>query len=107
VIDLNATPEPVVIQMSTFPHRKARTQASLFLPPLERTESLNCTFRADSKIKFGFFRFDPKAAAPVQPVRPGQTRECKRPPLKSANQAKFSPADYNKGRAALYPTGLQ
>src|SRR5258706_4007552 len=76
-------------KMSTFPHRRAQMWALPFLPPLVQTEFLNCTFQADSKIKFGFFALIQKPPRRCSRDRPGQTRECKRPPLKSANRAKF------------------
>src|SRR5205823_3545119 len=52
------------------------------------------------------FRFDPKAAAPVQPASPGPNTKVRAPFLLISNPQEVSTKDYNGGKAALYPTGL-
>jgi len=50
--------------------------------------------------------FDPKAAAPVQPGSPGGY-ESRSALFRLSKANEVSRADYNNGKAALYPTGLR
>jgi len=106
VIDLNATPEPVVIQNVYFPTpQSANAGLAFFSPPLERTESLNCTFRADSKIKFGFFALIQKPPRRCSRVRPGQTRECKRPSFEISKPGESFTGRLQQRKSGTLPYG--
>src|SRR5438874_13666320 len=78
--------------MSTFLRRKARMSAWLFHQPRAPMETLKCTF--------------PAAAAPVQPGSPGPDTKVEAPSFELSKANEVSRADYNNGKAALYPTGL-
>src|SRR5260370_41570686 len=56
--------------------------------------------------KVWVFRFDPRAAAPIQPGSPGPETKVEAPSFEISKAGEVSRADYNKGKAALYPTGL-
>src|SRR5260370_37549999 len=56
--------------------------------------------------KVWVFRFDPKAAPPIQPGSPGPDTKVEAPSFEISKPGEVSRADYNAGKAALYPTGL-
>src|SRR5712692_10791820 len=47
-----------------------------------------------------------KAPAPIQPGSPGPDSKVKAPSFEIRKPGEVSRADYNKGKAALYPAGL-
>ena len=105
VIDLSASPEPVVIQNVYFPTPQSANVGLAFSP--ERTDgSYEMYVSGGFENKVWIFRFDAKAAAPIAPGSPGPETKIKAPFLEISNPGEKSPADYNKGKAALYPTGL-
>jgi len=56
--------------------------------------------------KVWIFRFNPKEAAPVQPESAGPDTKVEASSFEISKSGEVSPSDYNKGKAALYPTGL-
>jgi YVTN family beta-propeller protein len=56
--------------------------------------------------KIWIFHFIPNAAAPIQPESPGPDSKVQAPFFVISNPGEASKADYNNGKAALYPTGL-
>src|SRR5260370_4839466 len=56
--------------------------------------------------KVWVFRFDPKAAPPIQPGSPGPDTKVEAPSFEISQAGEVSRADYNKGKPELYPTGL-
>ena len=106
VIDLNAAPEPVVIQNVYFPTPQSANVGLAFAPVPDSKGSFAMYVSGGFENKVWIFRFDPKAAVPVQPASPGPDTKVTAPFLAISNPGEVPPKDYNKGRAALYPTGL-
>src|SRR6266478_3155505 len=106
VIDLNATPEPVVIQNVYFPTPQSANVGLAFSPTAAADGNFEMYVSGGFENKVWVFRFDPKAAAPVQPGSPGPNTKVEAPSFELSKANEVSRADYNNGKAALYPTGL-
>jgi YVTN family beta-propeller protein len=106
VIDLNANPAPVVIQNVYFPTPQSANVGLAFAPTPFADGSFAMYVSGGFENKIWIFRFDPKAAAPVQPASPGPDTKVTAPFFSISNPGEVSPKDYNKGKAALYPAGL-
>jgi len=106
VIDLNADPEPRVIQNVYFPTPQSANVGLAFSPSVGADGSFAMYVSGGFENKVWIFRFDPKAAAPVQPGSPGPETKITAPSFAISNPGEVSPKDYNDGKAALYPTGL-
>jgi len=106
VIDLSASPEPLVIQNVYFPTPQSANVGLAFSPGARTDGSYELYVSGGFENKVWIFRFDPKAAAPIGPGSPGPDTKIKTPFLEISNPGEKSSADYNKGKAALYPTGL-
>jgi len=106
VIDLNASPEPAVIQNVYFPTPQSANVGLAFAPaaPADGTFAMYVSGGFENKV--WIFRFDPKASAPIQPASPGPDTKITAPFFQVRNPGEVSPKDYNGGKAALYPTGL-
>lgn len=105
-IDLNATPEPVVIQNVYFPTPQSANVGLAFAPLAAADGSFPMYVSGGFENKIWIFRFDPKVAAPIQPASPGPETKITAPFFALSNPGEVSPKDYNKGKAALYPTGI-
>jgi YVTN family beta-propeller protein len=106
VIDLNASPEPVVIQNVYFPSPQSANVGLAFSPAASADGKFTLYVSGGFENKIWIFQFDPKAAAPVQPGSNGPDTKVQAPSFEISNPGEASRADYNKGKAALYPTGL-
>src|SRR5260370_12316354 len=106
VIDLNAAPEPLVIQSVYFQTPQSANVGIAFSPSTGPDGNFEMYVSGGFQNKVWVFRFDPRAAAPVQPGSPGPDSKVEAPSFEITKHGEVSPADYNKGKAALYPTGL-
>ncbi len=106
VIDLNATPEPVVIQNVYFPTPQSANVGLAFSPVAGANGTFEVYVSGGFENKVWIFHFDPKAAAPLQPGSNGPDTKVTAPSLEITKPGEVSPPDYNEGKAALYPTGL-
>jgi YVTN family beta-propeller protein len=106
VIDLNATPEPLVIQNVYFPSPQSANVGVAFSPTPGKDGTFALYVSGGFENKVWLFRFDPKAAAPIQPPSPGPDTKITALFFEISNPGEVSPKDYNKGKAALYPTGI-
>ena len=106
VIDLNATPEPQVIQNVYFPSPQSANVGLAFSPAAGPDGNFEMYVSGGFENKVWVFRFDPKAAAPIQPESPGPDTKVEAPSFEISKAGEVSRADYNAGKAALYPTGL-
>src|SRR6266704_6059376 len=106
VIDLNASPAPLVIQNVYFPTPQSANVGLAFSPAARSDGSFEIYVSGGFENKVWIFRFDPQAAEPLQPGSPGPATKVNAPFLVLTKPGEVSPKDYNKGKAALYPAGL-
>src|SRR5229473_3647322 len=106
VIDLNATPEPLVIQNVYFPTPQSANVGLAFSPAADADGTFAMYVSGGFENKVWVFRFDPKTPGPVQPESPGPATKVQAPSFEISKPGEVSRSDYNNGRAALYPTGL-
>ena len=106
VIDLNASPEPRVIQNIYFPSPQSANVGLAFSSSAGADGKFEMYVSGGFENKVWIFQFDPKAAAPVQPASPGPSTKVPAPSFDISKPGEVSPKDYNDGKAALYPTGL-
>jgi YVTN family beta-propeller protein len=106
VLDLNTAPEPAVIQNVYFPTPQSANVGLAFSPTSGADGKFEMYVSGGFENKVWIFRFDPKAPHPVQPESPGPNSKVTAPSFEIAAAGEISRANYNKGKAALYPTGL-
>jgi YVTN family beta-propeller protein len=106
VIDLNASPEPVVIQNVYFPTPQSANVGVAFAPAANKDGSYDLYVSGGFENKIWVFQFHPSAESPIQPVSPGPSTKVTARSIELAEAVEVSPKDYNRGKAALYPTGI-
>ncbi len=106
VIDLNAVPDPLVIQNIYFPTPQSANVGVAFSPAAGADGNFEMYVSGGFENKVWIFRFNPKAAAPVQPESGGPDTKVQASSFEISKPGEVSRPDYNKGKAALYPTGL-
>src|ERR1700704_5529168 len=79
VIDLNASPEPMVIQNVYFPTPQSANVGLVFSPAAGADGNFEMYVSGGFENKVWVFRFDPKAVAPVQPESPGPHSKVEAP----------------------------
>ena len=107
VIDLNASPEPLVIQNVYFPTPQSANVGAAFAPAAHKDGSYDLYVSGGFENKIWVFQFSPSAASPIQPDSPGPNTKVTARSIVLAEPGEVSPKDYNGGKAALYPTGVQ
>src|SRR5215472_16545536 len=106
VVDLYRTPEPAVIQSVYFPTPQSANVGLAFASAASAEGSFRMYVSGGFENRVWIFRFDPTAITPVQPTSPGPDTKVTAPFFLISNPGEVSPNDYNRGKAALYPTGL-
>jgi YVTN family beta-propeller protein len=106
VVDLNATPEPLVNQNVYFPSPQSANVGLAFSPAAGIDGNFEMYVSGGFENKVWIFRFDPRSATPVQPRSNGPDTKVAAPSFEISKAGEVSRSDYNKGKAALYPTGL-
>ena len=106
VMDLNGSPEPRVIQNVYFPTPQSANVGLAFAPKPRADGTFDLYVSGGFENKVWIFRFDPKTGSPITPGSPGPDTKVSAPFLEISKPGEKSRSDYNKGKAALYPTGL-
>jgi YVTN family beta-propeller protein len=106
VIDLNASPQPLVIQNVYFPTPQSANVGLAFSPAPGANGTFEMYVSGGFENKVWIFHFDPKAAAPLEPSSNGPNTKVSAPSFEISTAGEVSPKDYNNGKAALYPIGL-
>jgi YVTN family beta-propeller protein len=107
VIDLNAQPEPIVIQNVYFPAPQSVNVGVCFSPQAEADGSYTLYVSGGFENKIWTFRFRSGAPTPVTPVSPGPNTTVEAPFIDVSGFATSAPSPrYNGKRAPVYPAGL-
>ena len=106
VIDLNASPEPLVIQNVYFPTPQSANVGMVFAPGTHKDGGYDFYVSGGFENKLWVFQFHPSAVAPVQPDSPGPNTRVMARSIDLTERGEVSSKDYNGGKAALYPTGI-
>src|SRR5467141_2471519 len=103
---VGAMPDPLVIQNIYFPTPQSANVGVAFSPAAGADGNFEMYVSGGFENKVWIFRFNPKAAAPVQPESGGPDTKVQASSFEISKPGEVSRPDYNKGKAALYPTGL-
>jgi YVTN family beta-propeller protein len=107
VIDLNATPAPLVVQNVYFPSPQSANVGLVFSPAAAEDGSYSLYVSGGFENKIWIFRFRPGIQNPIAPTSPGPNTivEAQFIDVSGFTTAAPSPR-YNDNRAPVYPTGL-
>src|SRR5882672_8209179 len=107
VIDLNASPDPVVIQNVYFPSPQSVNVGVVFSPVVEGDGSYSLYVSGGFENKIWIFRFVAGSQTPITPVSPGPNTEVKATFIDVNGFSRSAPSRrYNANQAPVYPTGL-
>ena len=107
VIDLNASPDPVVIQNVYFPSPQSVNVGVVFSPVPEADGSYSLYVSGGFENKIWIFRFVAGSQTPITPASPGPNTEVKAPFIDVEGFSGAAPSPrYNRNHAPVYPTGL-
>ncbi len=96
----------LVIQNIYFPTPQSANVGVAFSPRVAIGGNFEMYVSGGLENKVWIFRFNPKAVAPVQPESRGPDTKVEASSFEISEPGEVSRSDYNKGKAALYPTGL-
>src|SRR5882762_9132297 len=107
VIDLNAAPDPVVIQNVYFPSPQSVNVGVVFSPMVEGDGSYSLYVSGGFENKIWIFRFVAGSQTPITPSSPGPNTEVKAPFIDVVGFSRSAPSPrYNRNQAPVYPAGL-
>lgn len=106
VIDLNAQPEPALIQSVYFPTPQSANVGIAFSASAKADGSYDLYVSGGYENKIWIFRFNPKKARPIEPGSPGPDTKVAAPFIELGNSSDQTEKEYNGGKAALYPAGI-
>ena len=106
VIDLNAKPEPMVVQNVYFPSPQSANVGVAFAPVAHTDGRYALYVSGGYENKIWVFTFDARAEMPIQPGSPGPATTVTARSIDLALKGEASPKSYNGGKAALYPVGI-
>lgn len=107
VIDLNARPEPAVVQNVYFPSPQSANVGLAFSPAPDSTGSHTLYVSGGFENKVWMFRFAPGARVPITPASPGPNTRVEAPSIDVSAFTFFAPTpNYNENVAPVYPAGL-
>ena len=107
VIDLNANPNPVVIQNVYFPSPQSVNVGVVFSPVAEADGSHFLYVSGGFENKIWIFRFVAGNTNPISPASPGPDTEVKAPFIDVNAFSRSAPSPrYNGSQAPVYPTGI-
>lgn len=107
VIDLNATPAPVVVQNVYFPSPQSVNVGVVFSPAVDEDGSYALYASGGFENKIWIFRFSPGSKTPITPGSPGSNTIVQAPFIDISGFATMAPSPrYNGNHAPVYPTGL-
>src|SRR5262249_40146290 len=107
VIDLNARPDPVVIQNVYFPSPQSANVGIALDPAAGPDGAYRIYVSGGFENKIWLFRLRPEARPPIQPSGPGASGKIEAESIDVNGFATRAPSPgYNSGVAPVYPTGL-
>src|SRR6266496_866433 len=107
VIDLNASPAPLVIQNVYFPSPQSVNFGVTFSPEREADGSYPLYVSGGFENKIWSFRFMAGSQTPITPISPGPNTEVRAPFIDVNAFSRSAPSPrYNRNEAPVYPTGL-
>ena len=107
VIDLNASPAPVVTQNIYFPSPQSANVGLVFSPKADTDGSYALYVAGGFENKIWIFRFQAGSQTPITPTSAGPETTVTAPFIDVSGFASAAPSPrYNKDHAPVYPTGL-
>ena len=108
VIDLQASPEPQVVQNVYFPQPQSANVGAVFSPQPDQDGSYTLYVAGGFENKIWLFRFTPGARQPLAPASGSDPNAPVKAPFIDVSAWAARPADprYNDNKPAVYPTGL-
>jgi DNA-binding beta-propeller fold protein YncE len=107
VIDLNAKPNPVVIQNVYFPSPQSVNVGVAFAPKPDEDGSYALYVSGGFENKIWIFRFHGSSRTPISPASPGPDTNIEAPFIDVSGFATAANSPrYNSNHAPVYPTGV-
>ena len=107
VLDLNARPNPVVVQNVYFPSPQSVNVGVVFSPKAESDGAYTLYASGGFENKIWIFRFLPGSRTPISPPSPGPNTTITAPFIDVSGLATAAPSPrYNSNTAPVYPAGL-